>query len=78
MSRYEIAGRKPDVKVVVGWDPPLRTYFAQVYDASLEEEDGGRPRQFCGILDLKRAVDQHAELTLDLLATLVDDRWRDP
>ncbi|MET0415793.1 MAG: hypothetical protein ABW022_07210 [Actinoplanes sp.] len=41
MSRHEIAS--PDstnpLEVVVGWDPPLGTFFAQVWDRSLDEDD---------------------------------------
>lgn len=38
MSRYDISA--PDaLEVVVGWDPPLSTFFAQVWDRSLDEDD---------------------------------------
>lgn len=26
-------------ELVVGWDPPLRTFFAQVYDTSVDEDE---------------------------------------
>lgn len=32
MSRYELRGREPHIAVVVGWDNPLSTFFAQVWD----------------------------------------------
>lgn len=39
MSRHEIRGREPHVAIVVGWDPPLKTYFAQVWDERAEDEE---------------------------------------
>lgn len=32
MSRYTIGGNRPEISIVVGWDNPLMTYFAQVWD----------------------------------------------
>lgn len=31
MSRHELESNDPEVRVTVGWDPPLNTYFAQVF-----------------------------------------------
>ncbi len=33
MSRYTFAGNKPGRSITVGWDNPLKTYFAQVWEA---------------------------------------------
>lgn len=44
MSRYELRPRadRPDViKVVLGWDRPLQTYFAQVFVRTEAEPDEG-------------------------------------
>jgi hypothetical protein len=38
VSRYTITTKEP-YEVVVGWDRPLNTYFAQVYDKSIVDED---------------------------------------
>ena len=38
MSRRQLKARE-GFEVFVGWDPPLRTFFAQVYDLSIEDED---------------------------------------
>jgi hypothetical protein len=35
-----IPGRHPDHQVWVGWDPPLRTYFAQVFGPPDDEGEG--------------------------------------
>jgi hypothetical protein len=31
-TRYRVLGRKPSVRVIVGWDRPMSTFFAQVWD----------------------------------------------
>ena len=38
MSRYIFKGYEPGLNIVVGWDNPLETYFAQVLDGC-EPED---------------------------------------
>jgi hypothetical protein len=35
MSRYSIPAQDPDLTVIVGWDNPLVTFFAQVFDPSV-------------------------------------------
>jgi len=40
MSRHELDPLNPAHEEVVGWDPPLRTYFAQVLDTAGDEESG--------------------------------------
>ena len=40
MSRYTITPFDPRFEIVVGWDWPMRTYFAQVLDIdTIERED---------------------------------------
>ena len=80
MSRYEIPGRKPGTTVAVGWDHPMLTYFVQVYDPAVEEDEnpvvwlGGKPRELYDLEDLKRAIRRHADLTDELAVTLYGDR----
>ena len=38
MSRYSIPPQQPGLTVTVGWDNPLGTFFAQVFDPSIEED----------------------------------------
>ena len=38
MSRYRIPPQRPGLTVIVGWDNPLCTLFAQVFDPSIEED----------------------------------------
>src|SRR5262249_7200752 len=52
MSRYPIPGRDPRLTVVIGWDNPLATLFAQVFDPALEDDEeadllwiGTRPQE---------------------------------
>ena len=39
MSRYSIPAQQPGLTVIVGWDNPLTTFFAQVCDPSIEEDE---------------------------------------
>jgi hypothetical protein len=39
MSRYSIPAQQPGLTVIVGWDNPLQTLFAQVFDPSSEDEE---------------------------------------
>ena len=39
MSRYTIPARDPRYEVIVGWDPPMRTLFGQVFVTTIEEDD---------------------------------------
>ena len=38
MSRYTFEGNRPALSIVVGWDNPLKTYFAQVWDGGGPEK----------------------------------------
>jgi hypothetical protein len=38
MSRYSLSAQQPGLTVIVGWDNPLTTFFAQVFDPSIEED----------------------------------------
>ena len=39
MSRYSIPAQQPGLTVTVGWDNPLCTFFAQVFDPSIEDDE---------------------------------------
>jgi hypothetical protein len=62
MSRYTFAGHRPELSIVVGWDNPLRTYFAQVW------EGGGPPK---GELRLWVGIGLDRVLTVETLAGLL-------
>ena len=38
MSRSSLSAQQPGLTVIVGWDHPLTTFFAQVFDPSIEED----------------------------------------
>jgi len=67
MSRHRIA-EKPR-KVIVGWDPPLQTFFLQVCDSENDDEEevvlwlGGISGEIRTVADLEAALSSHAELT---------------
>ena len=39
MSRYSVPAQDPRLTVIVGWDNPLATFFSQVFDPSIAEDD---------------------------------------
>ena len=39
MSRYHFPTPDPRFTAVVGWDNPLTTFFAQIFNASIEDND---------------------------------------
>ena len=38
MSRYNIPAQNPTLTIIIGWDNPLQTFFAQACDPSVEDE----------------------------------------
>ena len=66
MSRHLIDGLNPRHLVYVGWDPPLSTYFGQVYDPARGEDENpiywigtDRPAQFPEVAELVKAMEKH-------------------
>ena len=63
MSRYVIPDRPdgftPEREIIVGWDPPLGTFFAQEYGPEIDGEDnlewwiGYAPREVQTIAELR-------------------------
>lgn len=83
MSRHEILAKNPNHKVIVGWDHPLLTYFAQVIDRQKEEDDdddkmvvwvGCSPREIYEIGQLEQIVRPYAPLSDELKTTLYGDK----
>lgn len=88
MAYHEIPARDPAKRVVVGWDPPLQTYFVQVIDRAREAQEDDENDKFdlwvgCtfGEIDtidgVAGYVSPHAELTGLMRATLYCDRTDD-
>ena len=81
MSRHSIPAFDQRYKIIVGWDLPMRTYFAQVQDIdAIERED--RIRVWIGTsFDeiqapdvLREPIAAYGTLTDDMLARLRADR----
>lgn len=86
MSRHTIPGINPDHDVVVGWDPPLQTYFAIVIDPTKDEEDeaynplwlgADRYEEIDRVYDLVEKVKPYANVPPEVRRQLVIDRNHD-
>ena len=49
MSIHELEATTDGMAVIVGWDPPLNTFFAQVWNRSLEPDDPAAEVLWVGI-----------------------------
>jgi len=83
MSRHEIPAKDPKHKIIVGWDHPLLTYFAQVIfrakEAAGEDEKfalwiGCSLREIYEVDQLARRISRFAQLTPKMRATLYGDK----
>lgn len=84
MSRHEIPAKRPGLAVIVGWDNPMMTYFAQVEDEAAGKDDnpvvlclGGRHREVLRPEDLAMALAPYADLTAAHIEQLRADRAGD-
>ena len=82
MSRHAVPARDPSLQAVVGWDPPLMTFFGQVSRIGHEDDDEEGPvlwvgtswRELCTLRDLECAMQPHVDLGPAIYATLQDDQ----
>lgn len=82
MSRYSIPARLEIYEVVVGWDNPLSTYFAQVFDRTKDEDDdhhcvlwlGAELGEIRTVNDLMEAVARYVDIPPDIVWRLYLDR----
>jgi hypothetical protein len=79
MSRYEIPSHDPAQTVTVGWDNPLSTFFANVCDYSLPQDQdhvlfwiGCSPRGVKTVEQLQELLSGYATLTEEMVNKL---RW---
>lgn len=84
MSRHELPARRPGTSVVVGWDNPMMTFFAQVLDEQADEDAdpvllwlGTQHGEVTRPEDLARPLAPFAELTAQHLEQLRADRVAD-
>jgi hypothetical protein len=81
MSRYSLPAQQPDLTVIVGWDNPLTTFFAQVFDPSIEEDAdacllwiGTAPEAIPTVAALQAQLAGWATLPPDIVARLRRDQ----
>ena len=78
MSRHQLPTKSPRFEVFVGGDPPLQTYFAQVYDTKGEKDD--QPFIWLGAdqrvawHDIIQAISRYAAVSLEIAKRLVEDK----
>ncbi len=83
MSLYGINDEDDEYDIVVGWDPPLQTYFARVEPpGDTEPEDvvfaiGRRAREVPTVVALKDALEGWATIPADVLEELYKDPDRE-
>lgn len=83
MSRYELKPRAGNgvIKVVIGWDRPLQTFFAQVFTPTEEEPEEGEatiwlgtePGELSSPEAAIRVVEAYADIPETLGQSLEDD-----
>jgi hypothetical protein len=81
MSRYNIPAQNPALTVTVGWDNPLRTLFAQLFDPSIEEDAeacllwiGTAPEAIPTVAALQAQLADWATLPNDIVERLIRDQ----
>ena len=81
MSRYSIRTQDPHFTAVVGWDNPLVTFFAQVFDPSIEEDAeacllwiGTAPEAIPTVAALQAQLTGWAAIPPDIADRLVRDQ----
>jgi hypothetical protein len=79
MSRYTFEGNRAELTIVVGWDNPLGSYFAQVWDGGGHEERdlrlwvGAGPDLVSTTAALAALVAPYGEIPSEILAKLEND-----
>ena len=81
MSRYDVSAfNTKQFAVIVGWDNSLQTFFAQVWDLDIEDEDGcvlwagTYPGSVRSVAALARVISTYAILPEDTAAQLEQDQ----
>ncbi len=81
MSRYSLPAQHPALTVTVGWDNPLGTLFAQVFDPAIEEDAeacllwiGTAPEAIPTVAALQAQLADWATLPPDIVERLIRDQ----
>ena len=82
MSRYNLTlkpGVDQNISIVVGWDRPMRSFFAQVHqevpddDSEILVELGNTYDEIKDVEQIRVAIAPYAELPSDIAAEMVKD-----
>ena len=79
MTRYYIQARQQRHEIVIGWDKPLHTYFAQVWDEDQLSDD---PVLWVGVAfgqvpsceQLEHLLKPYADIPEDICIQLTQDK----
>jgi hypothetical protein len=81
MSCYSLPAQQSGLTVIVGWDNPLTTFFAQVFDPSIEEDAeacllwiGTAPGAIPTVAALQAQLAGWAAIPPDIVARLLRDQ----
>jgi hypothetical protein len=81
MSCYSVPAQDPDLTVIVGWDNPLMTFFAQVFNPSIEDDDeacllwiGTAPEAIPTVAALQVQLADWATIPTDIVDRLLRDQ----
>ena len=81
MSRYPIPAHGARYQVIVGWDDPLETFWAQVFDPTIDDDDtaymlweGLGYQAITTVEALAAAIESFATLPAAVVQQLHDDR----
>lgn len=81
MSRYTIDSTNPGIEIVVGWDPPLQSLFAQVSDCTITDDEADPMllwEDFGSIDELASAIAPWATLPDHIRQTLAVESGEKP
>ena len=81
MSRYSLSAQQPGLTGTVGWDNPLCTFFAQVFDPSIEDDEaacllwiGTAPGAILTVVALQAQLADWAAIPPDIVDRLTRDQ----
>lgn len=81
MSTYQVPPREENHEVVLGWDPPLNTFFLHVIDTTKNEDDperdviwiGCKPKEIHDLEVIIAAVLPYSVVSEEMWAQLYRD-----
>ncbi|WP_155960593.1 hypothetical protein [Fischerella sp. PCC 9605] len=81
MSRYQIESTNY-VEITVGWDKPLGTYFAQIWESEDSDEPivwvGDELKDVTSVHQLTEAIAPYCNIPQDIIDLLTTDQINEP